>query len=712
MKTQFYTILLFFILLTIPFSSQAWLVHDSVHLETFDFITVYEGWDTPERTFPENIGSPLSAALLDNGNVAMLFYSDLSTLPSPWVVYAFNIDIDADPVWSITGGPYFIQYSPNTEVGLSSICKYDGGKLAILAHWQETLPDSSLAHHYYALDFDIGASNELSLIAEFSGDAAYSYQEMLWLPPSGSFDAGWALYKTSERKVQLADSLGIVDDTNSIYFADIALNGPGEYSGAAGLDYSLSNGDLLVLGFEEGASSGDHYNAAYARVTRDGIFHGAVNVGECVYPDNLISGAQGLCELGDGTILVWGVYESFGNGHTHRFYVVRPDTSFYEPYVKCTPTYITPQCKVGDSLSIDIDIYNIGNSLSQITNMYIEDPTSGGVGHPESYSIQNSPPLNVIPTYGKNPTDTDMTTINILFEPATVGSHKGRFKYETSPTEPKGDSATLYGFALPASWVDTILIDMASLVSDATALGAIDFESGENKLIIIVHRDGGSRIIKVPVTRDGSNNITGFNTGSIDIIADIEYSKGGILEDSDGMLWYSRGNDCQYLIQRKPDGTTFEQNIEISSGSGPNDFDFAPEISTLVLSVENSFCIWKCPLTLNGNGFYELGSMTKLLHILCSLVKVWPMEKTTLPGLMCGVNLYEGSEQLWNGETTSGAAYQTIANSLDIVRYCRDDVTGDMLYVDSSGNIHRVDGMEAYTSEPQSVKPINWELYN
>jgi hypothetical protein len=173
------------------------------------------------------------------------------------------------------------------------------------------------------------------------------------------------------------------------------------------------------------------------------------------------------------------------------------------------------------------------------------------------------------------------------------------------------------------------------------------------------------------------------------------------------------------LVQRKPDGTTFEQTV-----SNLRNFDVVCQMKTLgmrssaglqdvlVGTQNDNNCVWERTLTKNGDGFYEVGaSSTKVLHKQVSLGKIWPAAKWLRPGYLARygndfnawLELYPGSDALWAGQNTQLSCSQILMTTTNIGWICHDPQTGHFLYTDSQTYIHRVKGMESYTARARAA---------
>jgi hypothetical protein len=262
----------------------------------------------------------------------------------------------------------------------------------------------------------------------------------------------------------------------------------------------------------------------------------------------------------------------------------------------------------------------------------------------------------------------------------------------------------LSGLAVPASFSDTVVLSATSIDPSATGFGGITFGNGSGTLLAILHKGSStSQIVGVPATRDVKGRVNGFDAGSANVLLDLNYSAGGILQGSDGILWYGEGDSSdKRIIQRKPDGTTFEQTIPFAaSPGGPRDCSFGPGETCLVMAKFNSDYFYVANLTATQEGFWQIGQwQTHSYRGETPLaLEFWPD------------NDGSGDLMLFNGELVlldgSGGNFwqppfgwsrkkRLVATGLDVHSICHDPETGDLLYADKTGQIHQVEVIQDF----------------
>lgn len=227
---------------------------------------------------------------------------------------------------------------------------------------------------------------------------------------------------------------------------------------------------------------------------------------------------------------------------------------------------------------------------------------------------------------------------------------------------------------------------------------------------MIVHGSGTnpSRIVSAPVYRNQNGHVVVIDTASVETIADVAGSYGGLLQGTNGILWYAKNPASSLtIVQRKPDGSTFEQNMPSLNNDGPQDFDFGPD-NTLVVVRNDGFRVYRWTLTKNASGFWVLGSSYQLLPSGGTHGKVLPRENGERDYLIeCGgtFELYHGDKTLWSGGTESLQS-TVVAQGLRVNGFCRDPLTNDIFYTDKSKGLHRLDGVQ----ELMATTPQRWYI--
>jgi hypothetical protein len=659
--------------------------------------------DPALRSLPDNRVQSSGMVRLPDGRIALLMLNpDQNTEDQRDAIYIFDIDLAQSPVWSVSEGPFLPSYPPLPEaLFYGGISLFQSESLAFLGTWREPLTGGETKTHQYIFTGAM-TGGPAQLLTELP--VSWPYGDLGYLPSDGKDPEGFVL-----------DPNGAPGDTGRFWithlngnlireipFPSIHLAGEASHHLVVAED-----GSILALGLLEGSQSFSWNRVVCVRFDRYGEYKGMFNLGGALPTDPFLPmawlGAMG--QLSNGDMLVGTRFSDYlidtgdANGQTYRYFVIRPPTAFASPSIGTVPDELAfPMQRETESATQTFTITNNGGALLAINKIEIK-----GKGA-KAFHLDGPTHMDLLPSYGLSSAPGSAVDITVQFGPTSYGRHEAEVVISSNdPLEPEA-IVTLNGLSVPSTYDDHVVLTPGAIDSQATGIGGVTFGNDPGTFFLILHKgDSQSQIVSIPANRNSKGKTIGFDVTSKQVITTLGHSGGPLLQSSDDILWYGTGNtQDKRIIQRKLDGTTYEQTIPFAaSPGGPRDYDFGPNQSCLMMSKRNTSYLYVASLTKKTDQFWQIGAWQTHSYrgAAPQALAFWP--DSAGPGdLMLYATdlvLLDGSgSSFWTSPFRATGKKRVIATGAEIAFLCRDPVSGNLLYADSAGLVHVMEGLEDY----------------
>ncbi len=659
--------------------------------------------DPSLRSLSDNRVLSSGMVRLPDGRIALLMLNpDQNSEEQRDAIYIFDINLAQSPVWSVSEGPLLPNYPPNSDVLFyGGISLFQPDRLAFLGSWREPLTGgASITHQYIFTRSFTGGS--VQLLTELP--VSWPYGDLGYLPSDGKDPEGFVL-----------DPNGAPGDTGRFWITHLNGNIIREIpfpslhlAGEASHHIVVADdGSILALALMEGSLSFSWERVVCVRFNRYGEYRGMFNLGGALPTDPFLPmaslGAMG--QLSNGDILVGTHFSDYlidtgdKNGRTYRYFIIRPPTSFASPAIEVSPDeFAFPMQHETGTATQTLTIRNTGGAMLTINKLAIQ-----GRGA-KAFQLEGPAHMDLLPSYGMSSAPGSEAEIIVRFGPTGYGHYEAEVAISSNdPVQPEV-LVTLSGLSVPSTYGDHVILTPEAIDPQATGIGGVTFSNDQGSFFVTLHRgESESQIVSIPVDRNTKGKVTGFDVTSAQVIATLGHSGGPLLQGSDGILWYGEGNwKDKRIIQRKPDGTTFEQTIPFAaSPGGPRDYDFGPNQTSLVMAKLNTSYLYVASLTKKTDQFWQIG--TWLTHCYRGAtpqaLSFWP--DTDGPGdLMLYATdliLLDGSgSSFWTSPFHATGKTRFVATGVEIAHLCHDPISGDLFYSDSTGQVHLMEGLEDY----------------
>lgn len=659
--------------------------------------------DPSLRSLPDNRVQSSGMVRLPDGRIASLMINpDQNTEEQRDAIYILNIDLTKSPVWSVSEGPFLPGYPANPDmIFFGGISLFQSDRFAFLGTWRESLSGGVIQIHRYIMT-SLRSGGPTQLLTELP--VSWPYGDLGYLPSDGKDPEGFVL-----------DPNGAPGDTGRFWvmhldgslireipFPSIHLGGEASHHIAVSDD-----GTILALALIEDSQSFSWDRVVCVRFTRYGEFKGMFNLGGALPADPFLPlawlGAMG--QLPNGDILVGTRFSDYlidtgdKNGRTYRYFVIRPPVSFASPAIETDPAELAfPMLRETESATRTFTIQNVGGALLTIHNISIR-----GAGS-KAFQIEGPTHMDLLPSYGLS--STPGSTVDVIVRLGPTGCRRYEAEVVISSNDPIEPEAivSLTGVVVPSTFGDHVVLTPQEVDSQATGIGDVTFGNDPGNLLLLLHQgESQSQIASIPVNRNNKGKVSGFNPNASQVIATLGHSGGPLLQGADGVLWYGEGNtQDKRIIQRKPDGTTFEQTIPFAaSPGGPRDYDFGPGQNSLIMAKRNTSYLYVASLTKRADQFWQIGTWQTHCYRgpAPQALAFWPDPEG--PGdlmlFATDLNLLDGSgSSFWTSPFRATGKTRSIATGMETTFLCRDPLTGDLFYSDSSGQVHLFEGVSDY----------------
>lgn len=685
---------------------------------------VYRNASTPsKRTFPDNVGHCLGGTALENGDVAMLFRTELSPPDHIATIYTLRLNPANYEAFQIIGPGLSLTYDANPELFFAAgPTPYGSDKYALIGYWQEVVGER-VNHHWYLMTCG-RTDGRATMLCELSMGAT----DICFVPGNGRQE-DYFMISAGATNFYRINSLGTI--LGSVPTAGLHINtSPANLCGLHSTLTMTTNQDFLALRSDDRYDVSDcssWINFSCIRFDADGNFKGAWDFGRTIArADRLPEDIEPIIALPNGDLISSHFYayvdvrDNDRNGGTYRFYVLRPPDELHLPQCQVTPSVLTLSGQpLGATNQGVARVSNVGASALSVTDITIEGANASlfQVAGPRSFQLA--------PSYGQQDVPGTFQDITIYGQTTRPGTFAAKLAVASNDPQNPIVKADLSMVGYSESFKDTLLLEAAAL-PNAQAIFA---GSGGQDLLIAraetsANGTGFVQVLKVPFTRNASNQITALNPSAATVVADklpatVRWMEQGL----SNQLWYgpvqtgaSASPTPKWgIAQRKPDGTEFVQELKFWESFPCLDAEWTPDHSALLVVLESLRAPLRCLATPRADGFFDLAIKASLNN--CAIADPNPLTAiTVLPNskqqLLLAYSTYSAAATLFRGwttnfwlgtETCSPATGMVVAASIAIRQISLDPLTGSCLYLALDGSLHRLDGLREAVLWPASI---------